>query len=48
MGRLGVKTSSTMRRGATQEGAEFISFFRVLSRTGQELIVGEDDRHLDF
>lgn len=46
MAPLGVKTSKAIAR-ARQDG-EHISFFPVLARTADELIVGEDDRHLDF
>lgn len=43
---FGVKTSTAIAR---QAGAgERIEFFPVLERTAQEVIVGQDDRHLDF
>lgn len=48
MAAFGVKTSSELRRSAGAGGAEHIDFFRVFSRHDRELILGEDDRHLDF
>jgi hypothetical protein len=46
MAPLGVKTSKAIGR-ARQDGDQ-IGFFPVLARSARELIVGEDDRHLDF
>jgi hypothetical protein len=47
MAPFGVKTSGQMRaRGGVD--AERINFFRILERHPTELILGEDDRHLDF
>ena len=48
MAGLGVKTSRDMRERAERGGAETIDFFAVRSRTAHELILGEDDKHLDF
>lgn len=48
MARFGVKTSAEVRRIATRDGVAHIDFFPVLSRTEHELILGEDDWHLDF
>jgi hypothetical protein len=45
---LGVQTSRDMREKARHSGAETIDFFIVRSRTTRELILGEDDKHLDF
>lgn len=45
---LGVKSSEQMRRQAVDAGADHIDFFRIISRTESEIVVGEDDRHLDF
>lgn len=45
MGRLGVKTTAEMRRA---EGRGRVDFFPILARRTDELILGEDDRHLDF
>ena len=43
-----VKTTQEVRRAAIAERAERIDFFRILARSDRELILGEDDRHLDF
>jgi Protein of unknown function (DUF2867) len=45
---FGVKTTKEVRRAAIADKAERIDFFRILSRSNRELILGEDDRHLDF
>ena len=45
---FGVKTSQQVRRAAIAENWERIDFFRILARSDRELILGEDDRHLDF
>ena len=44
---LGVKTSRQIR-GDKKRGGDQIDFFPVLAQSHNELIVGEDDRHLDF
>ena len=43
---FGVKTSRQLR--AEANGGEHINFFSVRARSTRELVVGEDDRHLDF
>jgi hypothetical protein len=43
-----VKTTQEVRRAAIADNAERIDFFRILARSDRELILGEDDRHLDF
>jgi Protein of unknown function (DUF2867) len=45
---FGVKTSREVRRAAIADKADRIDFFRILGRSNRELILGEDDRHLDF
>ena len=45
---FGLKTSGQLRAAALVADAEHIDFFRVLARSDREVIVGEDDRHLDF
>jgi hypothetical protein len=45
---FGVKTTQEVRRAAIADNAERIDFFRILSRSDRELILGKDDRHLDF
>lgn len=42
---FGVMTTDVMRQAANNQR---IDFFRVRSETSGELILGEDDRHLDF
>ena len=48
MSPFGVKTSARMRAAAQKRGGARIDFFTILSRSDRELILGEDDRHLDF
>ena len=43
---LGIRSSDDIRAGAA--GDTRIDFFPVLSETADEVVVGEDDRHLDF
>ena len=43
-----VKTTQEVRRAAIADNADRIDFFRILARSDRELILGEDDRHLDF
>jgi hypothetical protein len=45
---FGLKTTGALRRRAFDQGAAHIDFFHVFSRSAHEVIVGEDDRHLDF
>jgi len=45
MAPMGVKTSAAIARGGDHER---IDFFPVLDRSPRELVMGEDDRHLDF
>jgi hypothetical protein len=44
---LGLKTAGGMRR-TLDSRADVIDFFPVLERSDLELILGEEDRHLDF
>lgn len=48
MGSFGVKTSDRIRAELAERSADHIDFFPVLSRSQTEIILGEDDRHLDF
>jgi hypothetical protein len=43
-----VKTSTRIGAAATAAGREQVGFFPVVSRSATEIVVGEDDRHLDF
>ena len=45
---FGIKTSRQLRADAAASGGEHIDFFPVRARSTRELVVGEDDRHLDF
>ncbi|MBN9527259.1 MAG: DUF2867 domain-containing protein [Alphaproteobacteria bacterium] len=44
MARFGVKTTAALRRDSRPR----IDFFPVISRAPHEIVLGEDDRHLDF
>lgn len=44
MARFGVKTTAALRRDRRPR----IDFFPVISRQAHEIVLGEDDRHLDF
>jgi hypothetical protein len=48
MGRLGVKTARQIRAATATSARDRIDFFPVISTSDQEIVVGEDDRHLDF
>jgi hypothetical protein len=48
MAMFGVKSTDDIRSEAGSKGTETIGFFPIRSRSERELIVGEDDRHLDF
>ena len=45
---FGVETSGAMRARLKADGRDRIDFFPVLSRSEREIVLGEDDRHLDF
>jgi hypothetical protein len=47
MATVGVKSSRAIGAAAAARGP-VIGFFPLLSRSARELVVGEDDRHLDF
>lgn len=48
MALFGVKTSKAIGAAAATRGEGHIGFFPVRGRSEREVIVGEDDRHLDF
>lgn len=48
MGSFGLKTSKQLREKLVERGADRLDFFPVLSRLLTEIVLGEDDRHLDF
>ncbi len=45
---FGVRTSGEIRTRLETGGRDRIDFFPVLSRSDREIVLGEDDRHLDF
>lgn len=45
---FGVRTSRQIRDHLRSQNADRIDFFPVLSRSEREIVLGEDDRHLDF
>ena len=48
VGRFGLKTSRKLRKEILDRGGDAIAFFRILKRAEREIILGEDDKHLDF
>lgn len=48
MARFGVKSSRRVRDGAVHNNNQTIDFFPILGSFERELVVGEDDNHLDF
>jgi hypothetical protein len=48
VGPLGVKTTTAIRQSGATDGRERIGFFPVLGRSENEIVLGEDDSHLDF
>ena len=45
---FGVVTSNQLRTQMQNSGTAHIDFFPIVSRTTEELVLGADDRHLDF
>ncbi|WP_020201107.1 DUF2867 domain-containing protein [Cupriavidus sp. WS] len=45
---LGLKTTLALRQSAQARPGEYVDFFRVQSRSPSEIVMGEDDHHLDF
>ena len=48
MATVGVKTSRAIGAAAAARGLQVIGYFPVLSKSAREMVVGGDDRHLDF
>lgn len=44
----GVKSSKQLRRQAIADETDHIDFFQVMARSETEIVLGENDRHLDF
>jgi hypothetical protein len=47
-GRFGIRTSGAIRTSLIARDVDRIDFFRVLARSEREIVLGEDDSHLDF
>jgi hypothetical protein len=45
---FGLKTSTRLRVLGTSSTAERVGIFKVYSTTEHEIVLGEDDKHLDF
>jgi hypothetical protein len=45
---FGVKTSTQLRSTVETAGPARVGIFKVYSRNAQEIVLGEDDKHLDF
>ncbi|KQW01270.1 hypothetical protein ASC87_15410 [Rhizobacter sp. Root1221] len=48
MAPFGVKTTAQLRGSPAAKQADVIDFFHIRSRSERELVLGENDRHLDF
>lgn len=48
MAGVGVKSSSAIGAAAATRGLQVIGYFPVLSKSAGEMVMGGDDRHLDF
>ena len=45
---FGLKTAKRLEESARSERDKHISIFRIYERTVDEIVLGEDDKHLDF
>lgn len=45
---FGIKTSHQLQTARVPGAVRRISFFRIYEQDGHEILLGEDDRHLDF
>lgn len=45
---FGLKTSRQLRDEGAAAGADYVDFFKVHSSHDAEVVLGEDDKHLDF
>jgi Protein of unknown function (DUF2867) len=48
MASVGIKSSSAIGAAAATSGQQVIGYFPVLSKSASEMVMGGDDRHLDF
>jgi hypothetical protein len=46
--RVGLKTSRQLREAGAASSREHVDFFRIYARSAHEIILGENDSHLDF
>ena len=45
---FGLKTAKSLEESARTERDKHVSIFRIYERTVDEIVLGEDDKHLDF
>ncbi|HAT30116.1 MAG TPA: DUF2867 domain-containing protein [Janthinobacterium sp.] len=45
---FGLKTARQLRDAARQAPAQQVGIFKIYSRAAREIVLGEDDKHLDF
>ncbi|RAS24721.1 DUF2867 domain-containing protein [Paraburkholderia bryophila] len=48
VGRFGLKTTQQLRTQTSPGSRDHIEFFRIYTRSAREIILGENDSHLDF
>ncbi len=48
VGRFGLKTTRQLRTETSPGSCERVEFFRIYTRSASEIILGENDNHLDF
>ncbi|MFM0154178.1 DUF2867 domain-containing protein [Paraburkholderia sediminicola] len=46
--RFGIKTSKQLRAAGSHDARERVDVFRIYTRSAREIILGENDSHLDF
>jgi hypothetical protein len=46
--RFGIKTAKQLRAAGSRDARERVDIFRIYTRSAREIILGENDRHLDF
>ncbi|QYA13180.1 DUF2867 domain-containing protein [Rhizobium sp. AB2/73] len=46
--RVGLKTTAALRHDAEAVGSKYVSFFRILSLTAHEVVLGLEDPHVDY
>ncbi|WP_408294336.1 DUF2867 domain-containing protein [Paraburkholderia sediminicola] len=48
VGRFGIKTAKQLRAAGSHVARERVDIFRIYTRSAREIILGENDSHLDF